>query len=333
MQITRHTIKEIVPGQSPRDHAGLVEKIAASSAALGRSGFAASWRRSLVHHKLDPAASGSFGRVTATQMQARREAAGLLVRLAGPALDRLARAAGDAGCTVLLSDASGLILDERVRSADRNDFHSANLVPGSDWSEGSEGTNGIGTCLAEGRPVTVWRDQHFRARNIALSCTGAPVFGADGKLAGVIDVSSMRADMTEGYAQLVALTVQDAAQRIEADLFRACYAGTRILAAGEGESSTGVILLALDRDDLVVGATRAARRQFGLGEGVLAPRPASDLFEMGDCAEPDALIDAQRAVMVRALARSGGNVSAAARDLGISRATFYRKAKTLNLPV
>ncbi len=317
-----------------RNHAEIVQAVVASSNAGARAGFAASWRRSMIHHKLDPARARVTDRLTAADIAARREAAGLLLRVATPVLDRLARAACEAGCAVFLSDAEGLVLEERMREADRRAFHGSNLAPGSDWSEGREGTNGIGTCLAEGRPVTVWRDQHFRATNTGLTCMGAPVFGARGELAGVIDVSSAREDMTEGYARLVALTVQDAASRIEADLFRASFEGARILSTGAAEeSSQGVVLLALDRDDLVIGATRAARRQLGLDEAQMGRVPATDLFGARREAGQGALAEAQRAEMVRALARAGGNVSAAARDLGIGRATFYRKAKALGLSV
>ncbi|KFE34650.1 GAF domain-containing protein [Thioclava atlantica] len=314
-----------------RHHADIVREVVSSPHSAVRSGFAASWRRSLLHHHIDPGEAGPKDRLSETEMRARRERAELMMRIASPVLDRLSRAAGDAGCSVLLSDAGGLVLDERVRDGDAEDFHASNLAPGSDWSEGREGTNGIGTCLAEARPVTVWRDQHFRTRNTALTCMGAPIFGAQGDLAGVIDVSSARADMTEGYARLVALTVQDAAYRIEADLFRASYEGARILSIGTGEAGAqGVMLLALDRDDLVVGATRAARRHLGLETGQIGQLPATDLLEQG---MRNGLEEAQRAAMARALARNGGNVSAAARDLGIGRATFYRKAKALNLGV
>lgn len=320
--------------QPPRNHADIVQSVVASSAAAGRAGFAASWRRSMIHHKLDPAKPRPSERVEAGHIAVRREELGLLLRIASPVLDRLARAACDAGCAVFLSDAEGMVLDERMREGDRRDFHGSNLAPGSDWSEGAEGTNGIGTCLAEGRAVTVWRDQHFRSSNTGLTCMGSPVFGAMGELAGVIDVSSARADMTEGYARLVALTVQDAASRIEADLFRASFEGARILSTGGGETAPqGVMLLALDRDDLVIGATRAARRHLGLDEAQIGRLPANDLFDLGRKAELGALDEAQRAEMARALARTGGNVSAAARDLGIGRATFYRKAKSLGLTV
>ena len=310
-----------------RDHAQIVREVALSSAAAGRSAFAASWRRSLLHHHIDPATGTEPARLTEAELRARTEASGLLVSIASPILDRLARAAGEAGCAVMLSDPEGLILDERIREADKAHFHGSGLAPGSDWSESAEGTNGIGTCLAERRPVLVLRDQHFRARNTALTCMGAPVFGAGAELAGVIDVSSVREDLAEGYARLIALTVQDAAQRIEAELFRAAFAGLRILAPDVAEDAGGPSLLAIDRDDLIVGATRAARRSLGVDPALLGRLPARDLLREGG----SGLDEAMRAELHRALARAGGNVSAAARELGIGRATFYRKMKALGL--
>lgn len=304
----------------------MVREVALSPAAAGRSSFAASWRRSLLHHQLDPETSSTLERIDQAELRQRADAAGQMLAVARPILDRLARAAGEAGCSVLLSDPDGLILDERVRDGDVEFFHASGLAPGSNWSEAAEGTNGIGTCLAERRPVVVYRDQHFRARNTQLSCMGAPVFGAEGELAGVLDVSSVREDMSEAFARLIALTVQDAAQRIEAELFRRMYARARILAVdGEGEAAAPV-LLAIDRDDLIVGATRAARRQLSIAADALGRLPASDVLGEGGRAGLD---EAMRSEMLRALARANGNVSAAARELGIGRATFYRKMKAL----
>ncbi|MEI4470213.1 GAF domain-containing protein [Frigidibacter sp. MR17.24] len=310
------------------DHAEMVRAVALSAAA-GRSAFAASWRRSLLHHNVDPATGTAPDRLEAAELARRTEAAGRLVAVARPILDRLARAAADAGCSVLLSDPGGLVLDDRVRAGDAAEFHGWGLAPGAVWSEAAEGTNGIGTCLAEKRPVIVWRGQHFRARNTRLACMGAPVFGPEGEVAGVIDVSSVREDLTEGYARLIALTAQDAAQRIEAELFRAAWAGSRILAPETDEGDgTGPVLLALDRDDLVIGASRAARRSFALTPERLGRVPAGDLLGLG---APGGLDGAERAELARALARAGGNVSAAARALGIGRATLYRKMKALGI--
>jgi transcriptional regulator of acetoin/glycerol metabolism len=127
-------------------------------------------------------------------------------------------------------------------------------------------------------------------------------------------------------AGLVALAVAEAARRIETDLFRAAHAGCRIV-VGESDGHARPVLLAVDADDLVVGATQAARKLFSLPAG--APRPAADV--LGEQATRPDLDAAERAEIRRALARADGNVSEAARALGVGRATLYRKLGRLGL--
>ena len=114
---------------------------------------------------------------------------------------------GSPEAMLLLTDRDGVILETVGDCSTLRKASKINLSVGGLWSEHASGTNGIGTCLAEQRPVVVWRDQHFRSTNTGLTCMGAPIFGAEGELAGVIDVSSVRLDMTEGYARLIALTL------------------------------------------------------------------------------------------------------------------------------
>lgn len=59
-----------------------------------------------------------------------------------------------------------------TNSALDREFLNAGLWPGADWSESRVGTNGIGTCIEERRPVIIHRDGHFLSRNIGLSCSG-----------------------------------------------------------------------------------------------------------------------------------------------------------------
>ncbi|HEY0214275.1 MAG TPA: GAF domain-containing protein [Paenirhodobacter sp.] len=313
------------------NHTDMVRQIAESSAP-GRSAVAASWRRSLMHHQLDPAEARRPERVTQDTLRARREAAQDLMRVAGPILNRLAAAAMDTGSAVILSGPDGLILEERIRAADSVDFGSAGLAAGASWAEADEGTNGIGTCLTERRPVVIWNDQHFHVRNLALTCMGAPIEAPDGGLAGVVDISSCRRDLNEAQARLIGLTVQDAAVRIGCELFSAAFPGARIIVM-PGDPAHGPCQIAVDRDDLILGCNRAARRTFGItNQDIALRRPAADVLRAG--AEIDArggLKGALRSEVLRALHRAGGNVTAAARDLRIGRATLYRKIKDLGL--
>lgn len=308
-----------------------IEKVIAaaqSGSGPARSRLVASWRRSLDKHGLDPGQGDAVQRIEETEFVQHRDRAHRLLEVARAQMDQLFRLVGHSGCTVLLTDAAGVVLDQRCADGDANTFRSWGLWQGADWSEGAEGTNGVGTCLAEQRQVTIHRDEHFKARNSVMSCMDAPIFGSEGELVGALDVSSARADQTEGFNHLIAAMVAKTAAQIEAGAFRSAFPKARILLADSDED--GVKLLAVDKNDIVIGATRGARKAFGLtSAGPLTARPASDLFGRED--GPSGFEKAERAAVIRALARADGNVSQAARALGIGRATLYRRMKRLKI--
>ncbi|HWE07560.1 MAG TPA: GAF domain-containing protein, partial [Rhizomicrobium sp.] len=108
--------------------------------------------------------------------------------------------------------------------------------------------------------MTVHRSQHFRARHISLSCSGAPIFGSDGELLGVLDVSSIDPDLSEhAHALTGALTIATA-RAIEERLFRRQFRREWIVAVGPPDESNSAMLIAVDRDHRIVGADRNARR-------------------------------------------------------------------------
>lgn len=315
-----------MPDRSMVHHADRVQAAIAANGAA-RSALIASWRRSSRLHGLDPAAQTPPQRLTDTELVGARQHLEPLLRVAQPSLDRLYLAVGGVGCCVLLANRDGVPLDRRGAPGDDSTFNSWGLWLGTCWSEASEGTNGIGTCLAEHRAVTIHRDQHFLSRNTLLSCTTVPVYDHHGELAAALDLSSCRADLTEAFVTLMAMAAGDAAARIEAECFREAYPGTRMLVV-PGADRAGRAMVAVDADDLVIGATRAARQALGLTDEALRKGlPAADL--LGSAGE--SLAGAERGVVQRALARANGNVTAAAAALGMSRATLYRKLQRLDL--
>ncbi|NBB64872.1 GAF domain-containing protein [Pseudomonas sp. ODNR1LW] len=316
--------------RSGSDHVSLIKTTLDGGAAPARSALAASWRRSISLYGLDPESQGRPHTLTDAELRQAQEAMEPMTRAGQPVLDRLFLAVGDTGCCVLLTNADGVPLERRGAMADDDTFHRWGLWPGAVWSEAVEGTNGIGTALAEHRPLTIHRDQHFHTRNTALSCTSHPIHDHRGRLAGLLDVSSCRADATEGMLGLIAATVADAARAIEAQTFRQAFAQARIVLAGDlGERNTAA-LLAVDKDDLVIGATRAARLALSItDERIAAQLAASEVLGAGGV-QTD-LLEAERGAVRRALALNGGNVSAAARALGVSRATLHRKLHRLGL--
>ncbi len=320
--------------RSRSDHANLIRQ-ALDDNAGARSALAASWRRSITLYGLDPMRHRQVETITDLQLREARQAMEPVTRAAEGVLDRLFQAVGGVGCCVLLTNTDGIPVERRGAVADDQTFHRWGLWPGAVWSEAVEGTNGIGTALAEHRPVTIHRDQHFHARNTGLSCVTYPVHDHLGRLVGSLDVSSCRADATESILGLISATVADAARAIEAQTFRQAFSEARIVLAGDANERNTAALLAVDRDDLVIGATRAARLSLLItDERIAAQLPAADLLAPAQApyAETETdLHEAERGAVRRALARSGGNVSAAARALGISRATLHRKLHKLGL--
>jgi transcriptional regulator of acetoin/glycerol metabolism len=309
-------------------HVARVIATVADPEAAARSRLIASWSRSLNGHNLDPAGRARPDRLGQRQILLLRQAEAHLLAAASQPLDHLAGIVQMSGCAVVLADARGCILDHRCREADADVFARAHLVTGCDWSEAAEGTNGIGTCLREARQVAIHRDEHFLARNIAMTSLGAPVHGPDGALVAVVDVTSLRADQTVGMNALMSEAVAQAARRIELALLRQAYPEARMTLAAAEAPQAGY--LAVDCDDVVVGATQAARRHCELSlTGRITPRPLRDM--LGPAPAGLGFETAEHAVLKQALLRAGGNASAAARALGIGRATLYRRMKRVGM--
>ena len=158
----------------------------------------------------------------------------------------------------------GVVVDYRGDPARADEFKHWGIWMGGIWSEHVEGTNGIGTCIAEQRPVTVHRVQHFRTRHTSLSCSGAPIFGPDGKLAAVLDVTSIDPDVSDrSHALALAVTI-NSARAVEESLFRQRFRREWILAVAPPFAIGRGLMLAVDKDQKSSEQTVMAAPHSGL---------------------------------------------------------------------
>ena len=175
-------------------HAERVLKVISGSDAAS-SALAASWRRSGRLHALDPASRTLPQRLAAAEITEAKDKLGPMLRVAQPSLERLFFAVGGVGCSVMLADRERGDPRAARRGRRRSDLRRLRPVDRRRVEPGNfEGTNGIGACLIDRGTLTIDRDQHFFARNLALlGCTTAPIFDEHGELAAALDVSSCRA--------------------------------------------------------------------------------------------------------------------------------------------
>jgi DNA-binding CsgD family transcriptional regulator len=218
----------------------------------------ASWQRSAERYHIAQGSRQAPCILTAQELSVSRAPVDELVGVAAEENDRLFATVGKVGYALLFTASDGVVVDVRGEPARIQQFKHWGIWQGGVWAESVEGTNGIGTCIAERAPVTVHCSHHFRARHATLSCCGAPVFDPNQNLVAVVDVSSCDPELSEhSHALALALTVE-AARSIEERLFRHVHRRAWILSA-IAPTRPQPLLLAVESDERVVGADRHAR--------------------------------------------------------------------------
>ena len=88
------------------------------------------------------------------------------------------------------------------------------LVVGASRNERYVGTNAIGTCLQEKKPMVFWGEEHYNLVHKKYTCSGAPIHGADGEIIGAMSLTGRKEDYQEHTLGIV-ISIVDA---IEAEL-------------------------------------------------------------------------------------------------------------------
>ncbi|ERF84066.1 sigma-54-dependent Fis family transcriptional regulator [Bradyrhizobium viridifuturi] len=228
--------------------------------------IAASWRRCVVNHNLDPARRGPPQTLTEAEVRHIAEPMEDLIQVAIPELEDLARVLHDAGYCVNLADPNATMLVSRLPGGDYDRmFLEWKIYTGSNFAETFEGTNGLGTALAEQRPIIVHGDEHFREQWHMFTCAVSPLFDHAGRLAGAVNISSCRSDLGRSAHELALAVTTEATRRIEQSFFRRRYRASWIATLPDD----GHGMLAYDDDRRVVGACRTARGMFGLTDAMI----------------------------------------------------------------
>jgi transcriptional regulator of acetoin/glycerol metabolism len=269
--------------ESPRCHADRVFARASGSALAleeARDPILTSWRRCVAEYGLDPSKPGKTRILTSHELVGHREPMERLIRSARPVLEDLHSELEPHGYCVLFTDRDGVTIDHLRSPSLDADLRRCGLYLGSVWREETEGTNGVGTCITTGRALTVHREEHFRAKNIGLTCTVAPVLDPGGAVAADLDVSSMSADGPR-VTELARYLVDRASQRIANAWFQEHHRTRRILRLFPRPDHLDPALealVALDGDGHVVAANALAQRLIP-AQPRGGPVTVDDLFE------------------------------------------------------
>ncbi|MBF8742818.1 sigma-54-dependent Fis family transcriptional regulator [Pseudomonas guariconensis] len=243
--------------------------------------IARSWLRCLEDYHLDPALAQAPVVLEHGRLLESRERLRQVLQIADTEMNSLHQQLSGAGHAVLLTDARGVILNCVTAPTERRIFERAGLWLGADWSEASEGTNGIGTCLVERQALTIHQGEHFRGRHTGLTCSASPVFDPHGELLAVLDVSLARPDVSRQSQFHTMALVNLSAKMIESCYFLRHFENQWLLRFHLQAESVGLFsegLVAFDGNGRICAVNQSALNLLGTIRGGMLGKPVEMFF-------------------------------------------------------
>lgn len=249
-------------------HADLVERVVvrpeSPASKAPEAPIASSWRRSLAGFGLRPEGVDAPLVLDSGGVKNRRERFGERLAIARAEMESLYQQIAGTGYAILLTDTDGTILEQVVDPSLDVHFRGAGLITGAVWSEQCEGTNGIGTCIAERQPITVHRGEHFRTRHIGLTCSAAPICDPHGRLLAVLDASSTTSEDTKTSQRHTMALVNMSARLLENCEFLRAFRDQWVLRFHSRPEFVGLLneaMLAIAVDGRILAANPSAVAQ------------------------------------------------------------------------
>jgi transcriptional regulator of acetoin/glycerol metabolism len=244
---------------------------------------AKSWDRCLTQYGMVPDGARATAVLEPSQLRERQQRMGELLGVARAEMESLYEQISGSGYAVILADADATILHTITDPTLKREFRHAGLWLGALWDERHEGTNGIGTAVAEHAPVTVHRDEHFMGYNVTLSCSGAPILDARGDLLGVLDASSANSSDTRLIQRHTMALVTMSANLISRFHFLREFPDAYILRFHSRPEFVGLLheaLIAVAGDGTILAVNESAMAQLGHPDrSRLVGRPIESVFQ------------------------------------------------------
>jgi sigma-54 dependent transcriptional regulator, acetoin dehydrogenase operon transcriptional activator AcoR len=225
-----------------------------------------SWHRCLREFGIEPSAPRQISVLNPQSVKQLQESLGQLLPVARAEMESLYEQIAGSGFAVILADTQGAVLSTITDPALQREFRHAGLSLGALWDERHEGTNGIGTCLAETGPVTVHREEHFRGYNLTLSCSAAPILDPHGGILAVLDASTANSSDSRLIQRHTMALVNMSAHLISRWNFLNEYRHSWILRFHSRPEFVGLLheaLMAIDDEGSILAVNESALVQLG----------------------------------------------------------------------
>ena len=225
-----------------------------------------SWQRCVREYGIVPQAPRQIAVLNPLSLKEQQQRMGELLPVARAEMESLYEQIAGSGFAVILSDTQGAVLSTITDPSLQREFRHAGLSLGALWDERHDGTNGIGTCLIEGGPVTVHREEHFRGYNLSLSCSAAPILDPQGVVMGALDASTVKSSDSRLIQRHTMALVNMSANLIARWNFLHVYEQSWILRFHSRPDFVGLLheaLVAVDGSGNILAVNESALLQLG----------------------------------------------------------------------
>lgn len=237
-----------------------------------------SWQRCM-EYKINYESIDKTEVLSSSGLMERLEETRDLVQVAMPVMEELYRVLRGLGFMVVLSDHEGYILKTMIDDGFKKQSRSLMLCEGANWNERNKGTNAIGTSLAEGNAVKVFASEHFVRENHILACAAVPIFDADGRIKGTLDVTGESKKGNERIFRMVSMSAKNIERELQflqlhrkLEMYKARYDGLFDL------MREGAIVV--DEEGTVREISRSAGRVLGVGHNDYLGENIEELFNL-----------------------------------------------------
>ncbi|PVV13878.1 MAG: sigma-54-dependent Fis family transcriptional regulator [gamma proteobacterium symbiont of Ctena orbiculata] len=222
-----------------------------------------SWRRCRDEYGLDPGVSPKPVIIDRQDLRDRLQKYDRLLDIARVEMTDLYQQLAGSGHAIMLTDKDGILLNFIGDPQFTDAAAHAGMQLGAVWSESVQGTNGMGTCLVEQKPLVIHKQSHYFSRNATLTCAAAPIFDPHGDILAVLDASS-ESQMAQQHTMVL---LNMSAQVIENRVFFCAMKESFVLrfhSRSEFISTLGEGAIAFDAEGKILAINRSAIFQLNL---------------------------------------------------------------------
>jgi transcriptional regulator of acetoin/glycerol metabolism len=237
-----------------------------------------SWRRCRDEYGLDPGMSPDPVIINRQDLRDRLQKYERLLDIARVEMTDLYQQLAGSGHAIMLTDKDGILLNFIGDPQFTDAAAHAGMQLGAVWSESVQGTNGMGTCLIEQKPLVIHKQSHFFSRNASLTCAAAPIFDPHGEILAVLDASSESKLAQQHTMVLLNMSAQVIENRVFFCAMKEAFV-LRFHSRSEFISTLGEGAIAFDMEGRIMAINRSAMFQLNLeSPQQIVGRPINQLF-------------------------------------------------------